>query len=148
MTEINLEEELDHQFPKGKDKARGRALVLYALAELKLKNRAKEILAKVDKLIRSDFKGDFAINKKGKVYVYICKSDYEKLKSKLLSVGSLQLPKPTNNYKISSKESTKEEDMCEIEISEKTKKKLDALIILLEDHGYKTYDDVIGFLFE
>ena len=50
--EINkvLEDELDKQFPKG-DKARGRALVLFAIAQMEIKKAQDEILDEFDILI-------------------------------------------------------------------------------------------------
>ena len=50
MKELDLEEELDTQFPKG-DKARGKALVLYGIAQLKLKDLPKQIFRDIEKLI-------------------------------------------------------------------------------------------------
>lgn len=50
---IDLEEELDKQFPKG-DKARGRALVLYAIAMLKIKEANEEIIKDVHKWFNED----------------------------------------------------------------------------------------------
>ena len=41
---LNLEEELDKQFPKG-DKARGRALVLFAIAQIELDKVKKQATA-------------------------------------------------------------------------------------------------------
>jgi len=43
MINKNLENELDEQFPKG-DKARGRALVLFAIAQMEIKKAQDEIL--------------------------------------------------------------------------------------------------------
>jgi len=40
-----LEEELDKQFPKG-DKARGRALVLFSVAQIEIDKISKKILSK------------------------------------------------------------------------------------------------------
>jgi len=49
---IDLEKELDKQFPKG-DKARGRALVLHSMAELKIEQEQERII-KIVKKIRAD----------------------------------------------------------------------------------------------
>ena len=50
MINENLENELDKQFPKG-DKARGRALVLFAIAQMEIKKAQDEILDEFDILI-------------------------------------------------------------------------------------------------
>ena len=51
MINKNLENELDEQFPKG-DKARGRALVLFAIAQMEIKKAQDKILDEVEELCK------------------------------------------------------------------------------------------------
>jgi len=74
MKELDLEEELDTQFPKG-DKARGKALVLYGIAQLKLKDLPKQIFKEIEKLV---------INKDIESQLVISRDSFEKLKKKWL----------------------------------------------------------------
>jgi len=61
MTEYNAEEYLDEKFPKGKNKLRGEAMVLLALAK---RNEQKRILEIIEKgLLFSDFQKEWLNSK-------------------------------------------------------------------------------------
>ena len=50
----NLEKQLDNQFPKG-DKSRGKALVLFAIAQIEIDDAKIKLLKDVNKMIDEEY---------------------------------------------------------------------------------------------